>query len=111
MPAIQHWAQAGEALVATASAADLLRIATAAARILALATSRTQNHHAPLLMNASTAAAFLGPSFTPKWLYNHWKRLPPECVLRIGKKVLFRGEPLRAWACHSGESVTKEPRA
>ena len=104
-----EWEAAGAQLVERAGADALLDLAFTAARIQALATARIRagESSAPLLMDAATAARFLGPSFTSKWLYNHWRDLPPECIHRIGKRVLFRGQNLRRWACDGGKSVPR----
>jgi hypothetical protein len=108
MSLVAGWGVTGETLVTEADERNLIRIAATAAKIQTLATVRLlSGRSTPILMDAKAAAAFLGPSFSAKWLYNHWRDLPPKCVHRIGSRVLFRGEPLRQWASDSRETVTR----
>jgi hypothetical protein len=102
----QQWGAAGEALLAGASDSDAVDIATAAARIQALAAARLVAKPPPVLLNAREAAKLLGPSFTAKWLYNHAQSLPPACVRRIGCSIYFVGPKLLEWACDTAQTVT-----
>lgn len=105
----QAWAEEGDRLIASADDLGLINLAATLYRLQTLAQVRllTGRQPCPLLLNAKEASALLGSSFSAKWLYSHWRDLPAACVRRVGGKLLFVPDPLRAWACDTARTVPK----
>lgn len=99
----------GQRLLETLDEHKLGDLASAAAKVYTQTLLRiTGTAPPPALIDAHGAALILGPWCTAKWIYNHTKELPPACVRRIGRRVLYVGPKLKEWACDSGRTVTPE---
>ena len=109
-PKIQSWGATGEALLIGATDSDLVSIAAVASKIQAMAAARLVPRPPPVLLDAHSAAALLGPSITAKWVYNHIRHMAPGVVRRIGGSIFFVGPKLLEWACDSTESVPRRVR-
>lgn len=102
---VHEWGEIGDRLLETLDHRDLQELAVTAARIRTLAIMRAASARSqpPTLLDAKGAARLLGLS--PKCLYNHAKDLPPGCVRRIGRRLLFVGHKLQEWACDTSRQT------
>src|SRR5687768_16089204 len=106
---VKRWRASGQQLADTLDEHELGELAAAAASVYTQTLLRiTGTSPPPALLDARSGARILGPWCTAKWLYNHAKDLPPSCVRRIGRRVLFVGPKLKEWACDSGQTITRE---
>lgn len=118
MTPVELWGASGTNLLRVVAHRDLIALAALAASIhtqaLMLLMSTGTVDASPALLDAKSAAPFIGPWCTAKWLYNHVHDLPPDCVHRIGRRVLFVGPRLREWAVtvgRNGQTVTRRGAA
>lgn len=107
MTPIEHWGATGVQLLRSLPLNQLVGLAVVAASIQTEVMLRMAGggQEVPALLDAKSAAQIIGPWCTAKWLYNHVNDLPPGCIHRVGRRVLFVGPKLRDWAvtvpkCH-----------
>ena len=104
---VERWGAAGDELLGTLDDHGLRCLAVIVSRLYLSAIVQMRRVETPALLDAGAAARMLGPSITAKWVYNHVKDMPPGCVKRIGRRVMFVGPKLREWACDTAQTVTR----